>query len=208
MNVDNSEVSLGAKEIDGKYELTDSNDKKIIIDKSLLKDNGYDIIDNKVIISLSLYKSWFSKLYNPGESENNQRDFLNHLPKILENKEFIYSDSRIFLCKLYFATASSTITGSSFFTLGGLLQSWEGTELDYICPECGNVMKIFHVGGSLLSGSNSCNAYCSDCKDIISFKNHAFGKYYMIVADKINKYLVPYNTERYSFKEVIDLMLK
>jgi hypothetical protein len=106
----------------------------------------------KISISSSMYGAWFEPLIS--KEYKVLSDLLyDHFNGMMTQKDKILSDPDLFMLGARFILSGTSITGGKRYPIGPLLRDWENT--DMLKTRDGKSF-IISVGGSLLSGANSC----------------------------------------------------
>ena len=109
------------------------------------------------------------------EEKELERLFLSNAFVLLDNRERILSDSRMFLCPLPIRNGLA-YTGTSGFhhpTLGIYIEFWLHCPAATVMKDNGEKWLLWHIAGSPLSGSNRCSLVNSQgewkCEQVSSF---------------------------------------
>lgn len=137
-----------------------------------------------------------------------QNMFIDNAFFLYENREHIFSDSRMFLAPVPIENAIA-YTGASGFrnpTLGVYLEWWCNCEGAMFTGNNGQRNLVYHLAGSPLSGANSCTAVSEDgTRERISLR--PFSDYWLTFI-KINQAYSEAKSkyEAYTLEQVIDIL--
>lgn len=126
--------------------------------------------------------------------------FIRHFNQIWSHRKMIVRHpdyANISFPGLYLSVAYLNVPNHN---LGLLLQHYMNGDWIYKDICCGDLYLI-GVGGSPLSGNNSCHGFCIDCRKCLSFKLPTFGAIL-----KAHKKLVPACEQRQTEKTLADLL--
>ena len=103
-------------------------------------------------ISSARFDAWFEPLIS--KEYKVMSDLLyHHFNGVMAQKEKILADPELFMLGARFIQSGTSITGGKQYPIGSLLRDWETT--DMLKSRDGKSF-IISVGGSMLSGANSC----------------------------------------------------
>jgi hypothetical protein len=103
-------------------------------------------------ISSARFDAWFKQLISKEYKELSDLLY-NHFNGLMAQKDKILSDPDLFMLGARFILSGTTLTGAKRYPIGPLLRDWENSDM---LKSRDGKSYIISVGGSLLSGSNSC----------------------------------------------------
>jgi hypothetical protein len=103
-------------------------------------------------ISSARFDAWFKQLISKEYQELSDLLY-DHFNGLMAQKDKILSDPDLFMLGARFILSGTSVTGGKRYPIGPLLRDWERS--DMLKSRDGKSF-IISVGGSLLSGANSC----------------------------------------------------
>ena len=103
-------------------------------------------------ISAARFDAWFDQMISRAYNELSDQLY-KHFNGLIAQKDKILADPDLFMLGARFIQSGTTLTGGKRYPIGPLLRDWEKT--DMLKTRDGKSF-IISVGGSLLSGANSC----------------------------------------------------
>jgi hypothetical protein len=156
-------------ETEQEFELKYLDEETIWVHKSLIYDNHYAIVDNKIEISDALFKHFFRGYLSKLALEEKVKvaemtfAFLEKIPFLIENLDYIRSKKEYYHLYFDYVRIGHFVVFSP--GLGGLLESYQSeSDITGICSISGGRYYIISGGGSPFSGSGSVRGYCMGCE--------------------------------------------
>ena len=132
------------------------------IHKSLIADNGLEVINGIFSVSKTLYGTWFQETMSKAFEELCEL-FYSHIPLFVKKHEDILENPRFYSIIAPRTFYEGMFVGSSAVTLGQMLLLWKNEPVfSYEC-ECSGKMVIYRFLGSPLSGGCTALCVCLDC---------------------------------------------
>jgi hypothetical protein len=103
-------------------------------------------------ISSAKYDAWFKQLISKEYQELSDLLY-DHFNGLMAQKDKILSDPDLFMLGARFILSGTSVTGGKRYPIGPLLRDWERSDM---LKSRDGKSYIISVGGSLLSGANSC----------------------------------------------------
>lgn len=103
-------------------------------------------------ISAARFDAWFDQLISSAYNELSDQLY-KHFNGLIAEKDKILEDPDLFMLGARFIQSGTSVTGGKRYPIGPLLRDWENT--DMLKTRDGKSF-IISVGGSMLSGANSC----------------------------------------------------
>lgn len=142
------------------------------------------------------------------EEKELERLFLSNAFVLLDNRERILSDSRMFLCPLPIRNGLA-YTGTSGFhhpTLGIYIEFWLHCPAATVMKDNGEKWLLWHIAGSPLSGSNRCSLVNSQgewkCEQVSSFSG--IWRPFMEINSRYNEAKSKYDA--YTLRRVLSIL--
>lgn len=143
------------QEDDDFFIVENTSHQKFKISKGVIFSNQYEIIDNTIELSHSVYDYWYNKEDSEKYSKFNDL-FMENISLIFTNMELILKNGAYFALSPSFFSSGGAYIGGVWYCLGSVINSWmkDVKDLKYLDPEMGELL-LFKVIGSPLSGSGS-----------------------------------------------------
>ena len=150
------------------YIVADDSNFENRIHKSIIEENNFTVRGNTLTLTKAVYDNYF------GESVKNQQEritkkeymlFLNSFDTILSNSRTIIENPEYYHCRSINWYIGNYLTGTTYITLGRLLELWNADKFKTRCGNCGGSVYIFRIGGSILSGTCRWTGWCPICKE-------------------------------------------
>ena len=141
------------QEDDDFYIVENTRHQSFKISKGVIFSNQYEIIDNVIELSHSVYNYWYDKDHSEKYSKFNDL-FMQNISLIFANKDLILKNGAYFALSPKFFSSGGAYIGGVWYCLGSVIKSWtkDIEDLKFQDPEMGELL-LFKVIGSPLSGA-------------------------------------------------------
>lgn len=175
-----------------------------IIEGYLKKNAINEIVSEELAIADN--KTDDAKILDREARRCHEKLFTDNAFLFLANREYIMSDSRMFLTPIYVNNGLAYSGAFKTATLGGYIEWWINTPLSVEIDKDGKMSLIWFLSGSPLSGANSCSSVDEEGRTkIVSVS--CFRELWPKLREIVNTYQKPMSLyEAYSLSEVVDIL--
>ena len=140
---------------------------------SIIRDNGLESLDGRLVLPGAVYRHYFGKREWDLRMEREARE----LKLLRSNIKAVLAAADRILATPQLAAAYSTawFTGGIpvgiryLLSIGSLAEYWKSGDMVQPCPECGRPAYAYHLIGSFMSGRSSAQAVCPACDSAVTF---------------------------------------
>ena len=143
------------------------------IHKSLITDNGLEIVDRKISVSGTLYEIWFQEAMVKAFEQFCEL-CCSHIPLFVEKHEDILQNPRFYSIIAPRSFYEGMFIGSGVITLGEMLLLWKNESVFTHECNCGGRAVVYRFVGSPLSGSCVAFCFCLQCREKSHIKSGNF----------------------------------
>ena len=135
--------------------------------RSIIRDNGLEIRDGRVLLPGAVYRHYFGRRVTEIRSAREREDLsvlARHFVTILRNARRIRETPE--LASAYstaWLNAGVPIGTRAYLSIGTLIDFWLSGELVQPCPRCGGPAYAYRIIGSYMSGSTTAQGLCPAC---------------------------------------------